>query len=73
MGNNLFCSPQKKLLNLGLFQLFVLSSNKNVLLDGLWKCCGKYTLPFTAPVNAIEQLPTKSKLKTYIFDHIEDY
>lgn len=37
MGNNFFCSPQKKLLNLGLFQLFVLSSNKNVLLDGLCK------------------------------------
>lgn len=35
MGNNLFCSPRKKLLHLGLFQLFVFSNNKNVLLDGL--------------------------------------
>ena len=37
MGNIFFCSPQKKLLDLGLFQLFDLSSIKNVLLDGLCK------------------------------------
>ena len=37
MGNVLFCSPQKKLLNLGLFQLLFCLINQNVILDGLCK------------------------------------
>ena len=83
MGNVLFCSPQKKLLNLSLFQLLfclVIRMLFYMVYVRRIKACTPMemlrkinSLPFTAPVNAKEQLPTKSELKTYIFGHIEDY